>query len=93
MLVFRVHDNKHGIKNRNALLMKKNLYSDMPRLHNEPNGFRFVFLFNYLTLVFPCVPVTKAAKFDWPRTLRSEVSTYNIDCMIQNSRCPLNSAV
>ena len=38
-----------------------------------------VFLFNELKVMFFCVPVTKGAQFDWPRTLRSQVSTYNID--------------
>ena len=39
----------------------------------------------YLKVVFLSVTVTKVAQFDqfdqfvWPRTLRSQVSTYNID--------------
>ena len=35
-------------------------------------------LLNYLKVVFLCLLVTKGAQFDWPRILRSEVSTYNI---------------
>ena len=53
----------------------------MPRLHNEPN-IAVVFLFNYLKDVFLCVPVTKGTQFDqfdWPTTLRNQVSTYNKD--------------
>ena len=33
-----------------------------------------MFLFDYLEAVCLCVPVTKGAQFDWPRTLRSQVS-------------------
>ena len=41
-------------------------------------------LFNYLKVVFLCVPVTKGAQldqFNWPRTLHSGVFTYDIDAI------------
>ena len=51
--------------------------------YNMSQQITVVFLFNYLNIVgFFFVPVTKGAQFDqfdWPRKLRSQVSTYNID--------------
>ena len=47
-----------------------------------------VFSFNYLKVVFLYVPVTKGAQFDpfdWPRTVRSQVSTNNIDALRMSS--------
>ena len=59
----------------------KNKFSDIPRLHNEPNRLRLYFLFNYLEVMFLCVVVTKGAQFDqfdWPKKIRCQVSISNI---------------
>ena len=50
--------------------------------------------------MFLCVPVTKGAQFDqfvWPKTLRSQFSTYNIDqlqtCGFAGSKVKINTHV
>ena len=56
----------------------------MPRLHKWAQQIAVVVLFNYLKVVFLCVPVTKGAQMDQlnlPRTLRSGVFTYDIDAI------------
>ena len=71
--------NKHGRKSWNVLVIEERIQWHA-KITQWVQQIAVVFLFNYAEVVFLCELVTKETQFDdLPRTLRSQVSIYNID--------------